>query len=400
MIISVPDDVARAAGIRQGDDLLVEPAPGGLLVRSDSLRKVYVEITGRCNLTCTMCPRAAWDATTDDMSPACFEAVLRGLPSTGPGEVTLALGGFGEPTLHPHFLPMIAAARSAGHRIEVITNGTTLVPGLADDLLALGVAQVTVSLDGLDDGSYAAMRGRPAGAALAGLAALCDARRRAATRTSVGLAIVLTRRNAASLPALIDLADRLGVDAVTISNVVPHTAAMADDALWTRAGCYAMTAPATLRPRITTGRFDREDITRPLVERLLAQTPCLPPPVWDDGRWLGSCRFARDGMLAVSWDGRVAPCLSLLYTHPEFIGGREKTVCAFQVGDVRQSGLADIWRAAHYRAFRRRVREFDVSPCLECGGCPIVDTNETDCFGTPFPSCSECLWAQGMVLCP
>jgi len=46
------------------------------------------------------------------------------------------------------------------------------------------------------------------------------------------------------------------------------------------------------------------------------------------------------------------------------------------------------------------VRKFDTSPCLSCGGCDISETNEGDCFGTPFPACSECLWAQGLVLCP
>ena len=47
-----------------------------------------------------------------------------------------------------------------------------------------------------------------------------------------------------------------------------------------------------------------------------------------------------------------------------------------------------------------RVRAFDMSPCLSCGGCGISETNEGDCFATPFPACSECLWSQGIVLCP
>jgi MoaA/NifB/PqqE/SkfB family radical SAM enzyme len=126
----------------------------------------------------------------------------------------------------------------------------------------------------------------------------------------------------------------------------------------------------------------------------------VPPPALDRGEWHNRCRFARDGVVAVSWDGRVTPCLSLLYTHTEHLGGRDKTVRSFDVGHVERTPLREIWRDPEYRAFRTRVREFDASPCLSCGGCDISETNGGDCFGTPFPACSECLWAQGIVLCP
>ena len=102
----------------------------------------------------------------------------------------------------------------------------------------------------------------------------------------------------------------------------------------------------------------------------------------------------------MSWDGRVTPCLSLLYTHNEHLGGRDKTVRSFDVGHVERTPLRDIWRDPPFRALRARLRDFDMSPCLSCGGCAISETNEGDCFGTPFPACSECLWAQGIVLCP
>jgi MoaA/NifB/PqqE/SkfB family radical SAM enzyme len=155
-----------------------------------------------------------------------------------------------------------------------------------------------------------------------------------------------------------------------------------------------------LSPRVAVGRFDFTDATRPLVEALWRQLPIVPPPAFDSGAWHNRCRFVGEGVAAVSWDGRVAPCLSLLYSHNEFIGGHEKTVTSCQMGNVEQAPLRDIWGDGTYREFRARVRRFDVSPCLSCGGCSISETNEGDCFGTPCPSCSECLWAQGIILCP
>lgn len=400
MNIVIPTETCAAAWCREGDDVLIEARPDGLRVRTDSLWKVYVEPTGRCNLQCAMCPRGAWASSASDMLPAHYHALLEGLPTAPLDAMTLAFGGFGEPTLHPDFLLMVARARHAGLRVEIVTNGTTMTEELAEELVRLDVAQIALSLDGGDPQSYLDMRGRPLGPIVEALARLCEVRRRRRARTCVGVACVVTRRNVASMPALLDLARRLSLDFVSISNVVPHTAEMAADALWHHAAQLSNAHPASWRPRVVAGRFDAGEATRPLLDVLLRQVPMVPPPAMDSGEWQNRCRFVRDGVAAVAWDGHVAPCLSLLYTHPEYIGSREKTVLAYTVGHVQSQPMSEIWRGDAYRAFRRRVREFEVSPCLSCGGCAISETNEGDCFGTPFPACSECLWAQGIVLCP
>jgi MoaA/NifB/PqqE/SkfB family radical SAM enzyme len=396
----IPDSVATVAALRPDDGLWAEPTRDGVVVRSDSLRKVYVEATGRCNLLCAMCPRAAWAADSGQMTADCYGQLLAGLPDTEPDGVTLAFGGFGEPTLHPQFLEMVDAARRAARRVEVITNGTTMTDDLATRLASLGVAQVTVSVDGGHDPSFAAMRATDRGPVVDALTRLRGASRHGRSRMSVGVACVATRKTIASLPALIAMARRQGLDFVSISNIVPHTREMADDALFSHAGQVSNMSPDTWRPRLTVGRFDLNDATRPLLDALFRQLPVVPPPALDRGEWHNRCRFARDGVVAVSWDGRVTPCLSLLYTHVEHVGGREKTVRSFDVGHVERAPLGEIWRAPPFRALRARLRAFDMSPCLACGGCFISETNEGDCFGTPFPACSECLWAQGIVLCP
>lgn len=400
MAWDVPDVLAAASGLRRGDDLWAESARDGVVVRSDSLRKVYVEATGRCNLHCAMCPRSGWAEDSADMSAGCYEHLLEGLPEAPPDGITLAFGGFGEPTLHPQFLGMVEDARRARCRVEVITNGTTVTAAMAESLATLGVAQVTVSIDGGDDQAFTAMRGTSLDGVLESVAALRVQARRGVGHMAVGVASVATRQTVASLPALMRLAQRLKLDFVSISGVVPHTRQLADDALFEYAAQVSSASPENWRPRVTVGRFDVTSATQPLLDALFQQSPVVPPPALDTGVWRNRCRFAREGMLAVSWDGRVAPCLSLLYTHTEHLGGRDKTVRAFDVGHVERAGLRDIWCDPPYRALRARLRQFDLSPCLECGGCDISETNDGDCFGTPFPACSECLWAQGIVLCP
>lgn len=396
----VPDALAEAAGLSPEDGIWAERTDDGVLLRSDALRRVYVEATGRCNLQCAMCPRAAWADASGHMADEDFARLLDGLPAPGAQPITLAFGGFGEPTLHPRFLEMVASARRAACRVEIITNGTTLTDELARDLVALGVAQVTVSIDGGDDAAFLEMRGTARGPILDALARLRAASRHGRSRLAVGVACVATRTTAASLPSLIETARRLSLDFVSISNLVPHTRALADEALFDIAVQISDMDPGLWRPRLTVGRLDASDATRPLLDAMIAQTSVLPPPALDGGRWRNRCRFARDGVAAVSWDGRVAPCLSLLYTHTEYFAGHEKLVRQYDIGRVQETPVRDLWRSPAFRSFRARVRAFDMSPCLACGGCPISDTNEGDCYGTPFPACSECLWAQGLVLCP
>lgn len=50
--------------------------------------------------------------------------------------------------------------------------------------------------------------------------------------------------------------------------------------------------------------------------------------------------------------------------------------------------------------FRRRVQEFNFSPCILCGGCDLFESNQEDCIGSPVPTCGGCLWAQGIIRCP
>lgn len=395
--LTLPAGLLAQAGLNAGEDIICEVGPTGLRLTADPLRKVYVEVTSACNLTCTTCIRNGWQEPLGHMPLERFRRLLAGLPAQGP--VTLSLSGFGEPLVHGEFLTIVQLAREQGVRVEIITNGTLLDRALARELVALQVAQVTVSMDGGDESTYVAMRGHEREPAVAAVAALVEARR-SRRGLDIGLAFVATCRNIDSLPALLAFARKAGIDFVSISNVAPHTPEMAAELLWQGAPWVASFPDAGWRPRVGTARIDLDERTRPAVAAIWDQAATWPPPGSGVGPHRNDCRFVREGMLAVAWDGRVAPCLSLLHTHPEYVNSHWKSVRSYAVGHVDDRPLADIWRDAAYRDFRARVRAFEFSPCFSCGGCPDTDTNETDCYGSPFPACGECLWAQGIVLCP
>ena len=108
----------------------------------------------------------------------------------------------------------------------------------------------------------------------------------------------------------------------------------------------------------------------------------------------------RKGRLAIDPAGQVSPCLPLLHDYSYFFRGERHAVRPFHLGNIGQVPLGEIWNSRRYRAFRQRLRAFDFSPCIDCGGCDLRATNEDDCFGSGFPSCGDCLWAAGFIQCP
>jgi MoaA/NifB/PqqE/SkfB family radical SAM enzyme len=208
------------------------------------------------------------------------------------------------------------------------------------------------------------------------------------------------RRNIASLPHLMQLAAQLGMDFVSVSNVIPHTPVMAAESLWNRAAWTTSFAPESWRPRLTLAALDLDETTRPVLRAVWGAGLAPPLPALEADARRNTCRFAHEGVTCVAWDGRVAPCLSLLHTHPEYVNEQWHRVESYAVGHVDEKPLAEIWRGAAYRDLRERVRAFNFSHCFVCGGCPLTEDNREDCYGNPFPVCGECLWAQGIVLCP
>jgi MoaA/NifB/PqqE/SkfB family radical SAM enzyme len=92
----------------------------------DGLRFLWLEITEKCNLTCTHCyadsgPRASLHGSMD------YEAWIRVIDEAAELGCTAIQFIGGEPTLHPHLQEFIAHAKYRGIQfVEVYTNATRL----------------------------------------------------------------------------------------------------------------------------------------------------------------------------------------------------------------------------------------------------------------------------------
>lgn len=104
-------------------------------------KKVYVEITNVCNLSCNFCPKTRREVKFIEIDE--FRHVLSEIR---PFTDYIYLHLMGEPLLHPKLAQLLAEANSAGLKVNITTNGT-LLPKQEDVLLqSKALRQINVSL--------------------------------------------------------------------------------------------------------------------------------------------------------------------------------------------------------------------------------------------------------------
>ena len=144
--------------------------------RNRPLRDLRISVTDRCNMRCRYCmPREVFGANFPFLSRAdvlTFEEIDRlvGL-FTSLGVEKIRLSG-GEPLLRKDLHELISMLALHGPELAMTTNGV-LLPRYAPALSAAGLDRVTVSLDAIDEATFAAITdsGHTVAAVLAGIEA-------------------------------------------------------------------------------------------------------------------------------------------------------------------------------------------------------------------------------------
>jgi MoaA/NifB/PqqE/SkfB family radical SAM enzyme len=182
---------------------------------------VTLYLTERCNSRCVTCDY--WRTGRTDVT---LESVLALLPSLQRLQTRAVLISGGEPLLNPQWADIASSLRSHGLMVWLLTSGLSLAKH------SRRVAQlfdaVTVSLDGTNPQTYAAIRGLDA------FDKVCAGIRAAAGGAMpINLRVTLQRANYKELPSFVSLARQLGVRqvsflAVDVAN--PHAFGRIDDA--------------------------------------------------------------------------------------------------------------------------------------------------------------------------
>jgi len=348
------------------------------------IRKLYIEPTTVCNLKCRTCIRNIWEDPIRHMSWTVFEnlaANLKGLPSLK----RVVFTGFGEPLTHPELLHMIEGVRRRDLAVTVGTNGLLLDSQVASELVRLGVDRVMISIDGGKPETFASVRGAMLTQITDNIQGLNNAKARLGSLyPAVGIEFVALRSNVEELGDLVKMAARLNVSRLLVSNVLPYSAEMLNEVLYS----YEPTPPFK-----TSGWALRAGAW------VMWATEEVPRMHWGAER---RCRFVHDHAIVIGWDGGVSPCYALSHNYSYYaIDGFQKHVDRYLLGNVNHHSLAEIWTGEEYARFRSQVKAFHFPSCPDCNlreTCDLRAKNE-GCWGWN-PSCADCLWAQDIVRCP
>lgn len=270
-----------------------------------------IEPTNRCAYQCVMCPRDTRMTRPQGlMDMTLYRKIIDEIAGYSPEirEREIELFHFGESLLHPELPAMVRLGAERGLRMTLSVNPPHLSPDIADALLAAGPHRIIVSLDGDDEDTYRAIRGKAArfGQAVVNLRHLIG-KSREHPRVQVVIRAITMHANAHQIEAMRQR--------------------------WTREG-----AVFEARPFFP---WTEQDMAG------LGDFQPYPPNM--------PCPFPWQ-YLVVQWDGSVVPCC------------RDYNAVN-PVGNAREQSLVDIWNGDACRAFRHQheTGEFgDNHFCRDC----------------------------------
>src|SRR5436305_2928815 len=118
---------------------------------------LYLEVTNRCNLLCTTCPRTFEDLEPPaDMSWQLFANIVDQFPNIA----RVVLHGIGEPMMVRALPRMIRYLKDRGTYVLFNTNGTLLSAKKARELIDSGLDELRVSLDAAEPKAFELVGGR------------------------------------------------------------------------------------------------------------------------------------------------------------------------------------------------------------------------------------------------
>jgi radical SAM protein with 4Fe4S-binding SPASM domain len=319
---------------------------------------VVWELTLACDHACSHCGSRAGAARPTELSTEEALGVVAQLAAMKAREVVL-IGG--EAYLHEGFLTIVRALRAAGIRASMTSGGKGIDAALARAMADAGIAQVSISVDGLE-ATHDRMRSMPGSfrAAMEALGHLRDAGIAITANTNVN------RLNRGDLEGLFDHLASRGIRAWQVQITAPLGRAADRTAMILQPWDLLDVVPriAALKERA------REVGIRLLPGNNLGyfgpeEAMLRSPAAGGRDHWAG-CQAGRF-VLGIESDGAIKGCPSLQSS-------------AYVGGNVRATSLATIWNDAPELAFtRERTREDLWGYCAECpfadvclGGCSFT----------------------------
>ncbi|MGC8663586.1 MAG: tungsten cofactor oxidoreductase radical SAM maturase [Thermoplasmata archaeon] len=349
---------------------------------NEELKKIYVEITNGCNLSCKMCYRNFWEDSIGFMNKDLFKKLMIQLNDFDTLE-TFHFGGIGEPLIHPDFSEFLEMAKKK-FTTYVSTNGTLLNEKISRKIIDLGIDRIIFSIDSPEEQGFKDIRGISKNIIYRNIKNIISMKReKRQDFPELEIEFVAMKSNIKDLPGIADVANDLGVAKIMISNLLPMKDEQAKEIVYDNITPYE--------------KYIKEFMMKAMSLRIMIILPEFKL------RTERVCDFMERKSTVVSWDGSVVPCYRFLHTYPEYIFGRRKIVKKYSFGNITERSLSNIWNSEEYMKFRFMVSLSIYPSCIDCvfadKKCQFVLDTSTDCEGNS-PSCGDCLWSRRIILCP
>lgn len=334
---------------QKNSQLNLQEIDAGATVLKSYPRRLVFELTNACNLNCVMCGRNA----ADFKSTAFAMDVFRNFEPLMDIIEEVTLMGWGEPTIHPHFIEMLEIIHRHSARKYFCTNGMNLKK-IKDALFAYDVDVFAVSLDGSTYETNARIRrGSDIHVITEDLKGIVAERNRRGRKYPwINFVFCAMDSNLEELPGLVRLAAEVGIEEVKVVYLTVFEPTLLSETLWgkeekvRRVFSEAVALGEKLGVVLKLPHISGEDIGGEAYHK-----ECFV--AWRDF-FLGS-------------DGYVRPCMS--------------TPIQFFKYDQRIPFM-EMWNAKEYQRYRRIVNDAKRmdAPCRRCYQSSHCNWNRRESF--------------------
>jgi MoaA/NifB/PqqE/SkfB family radical SAM enzyme len=317
---------------------------------------LYLEVTNRCNLLCTTCPRTYEDLEPPaDLSWDLFTRIVDQVPDLA----RAVLHGVGEPMMVKDLPRMVKYLKERGVYVLFNTNGTVLNARNGRALIDAELDELRVSLDASNRESFRTIRGADYfNRIMRNVRAFRDLQEREGIeRPQVSLWLTGLKETVRELPAFVRIAADLGVREVYLQRLVFFDQAAIGIARPDQALFENMTKDEAVYLE------EAAELARSLGITFSASGAASEPGLslrkTGGGAPWSLCRRPWSLMYFTA-NGRALPCCIA----PFSLHGYEN----YTLGDANKQSLQDIWNGLAYQAFRAALlSDRPPATCTNCG---------------------------------
>ena len=315
---------------------------------------INVEVTSKCNLKCTMCPRRSFEASNQDMPRELFLKLSDDFKLFRMVDLT----GWGEPLLHPDFFEFVRIAKSKRCQVKYVSNGVAFSKDKADETIKTGVDWIVFSIDSPESKTYREIRGADLEKVSANIRYLSEIKKQKGLKYPlIDIAIVISKKNIRELPKMADFAKSLGADRLLVNNM--HLISKKEDIDLL---LYKIDPSQQIDEQERDSAIDQTK--KKAQENALAMSLCFnsfePKP-------LKNCVLNLEKTMFVASDGKVSACCDLGHPVPGYLDCDhviKNTELVF--GNIKDKSIMEIFNSKPYTKFRNKIKTGIPDGCRHC----------------------------------